>query len=149
MPHDNLVYFYINSMLEYCGIRCKIRYCESPPDDADPAIWQPPSWHEALSHFPAKKHPDLWAKMVARREILANQGQLRSPDYWNTESELPDRKHFYAIKVDKIRAYGWFSTRHKGVFYISHFAFKKGAKLATEDTHRVIQNWRKIEEKPK
>ena len=64
--------------------------------------------------------------MAARRKHLADRGQLRSPDHWNTEGRLPDGKHFFAIKADKIRAYGWYSVRHKGVFYISHFAFKKG-----------------------
>lgn len=84
--------------------------------------------------------------MTARRHMLADKGQLRSPDYWNTEGDLPNLKKFYALKADKIRAYGWFSGRHKGVFYISHFAFKKGQKLAASDTHRVIENWRQIEE---
>jgi len=41
--------------------------------------------------------------------------------------------------------YGWFSSRHKGVFYISHLT-KKGQKLAQEDTSQVIKNWRLIEE---
>jgi len=71
--------------------------------------------------------------MVARRKLLADNGQLRSPDHWNTEADLPNGKKFYAIKADKIRAYGWFSSKHKGVFYISHFAFKQGQKLATTD----------------
>jgi hypothetical protein len=84
--------------------------------------------------------------MLARRQLLADRGQLRSPDYWNTEGDLPDGKHFYAIKADRVRAYGWFSLRNKGVFYISHFAFKKGQKLATKDAKRVVSNWRQIEE---
>ena len=84
--------------------------------------------------------------MLARQTILADKAQLRSPDHWNTEGETPDGKRFYAIKVDKIRAYGWFSIRHKGVFFISHFAFKKGQKLASSDANRVIANWRKFEE---
>lgn len=78
--------------------------------------------------------------------MLAETGRLRSPDYWNTEGDLPNGKKFYAIKADRIRAYGWFSNRDRGVFYISHFAFKKGKKLAAEDTNRVIRNWRAIEE---
>ena len=82
--------------------------------------------------------------MMARRNYFADQGQLRSPDYWNTEGILPDGKHFYAIKVDRLRAYGWFSRRDKGVFYISHFAYKKGQKLSPEDANKVISNWRKI-----
>jgi hypothetical protein len=115
------------------------------PED-DPSSWRAPSWDEALSHIPAGKHDNLWATMAARRQHLANVGQLRSPDHWNTEGDLPDGKHFFAIKAGKLRAYGWFSSRYKGVFYISHFAFKKGQKLASEDTNLVIQNWRRIEE---
>lgn len=134
-------------MLEYPGNRLTIRYCEEPPRDANPSTWQPPSWQEALGHVQAKKHAGIWAKMRARRKLFANNGQLRSPDHWNTEGKLPDGAHFFAIKPDnKIRAYGWFSTRHQGVFYISHFAFKKGRKLASKDRNRVIANWRDIEE---
>jgi len=133
-------------MLDYRGIRLIVRCCEQPPEDADPGVWRPPSWLEALEHVPAKRHAGIWAKMVTRRQYLADRGQLRSPDHWNKEGGLPDGSHFYAIKADKVRAYGWFSTRHKGVFYISHFAFKKGQKLASEDTKRVVADWRNIEE---
>jgi hypothetical protein len=133
-------------VLEYQGIRLTIRYCEQPPQGVDPSAWSPPSWDQALAHIPAKKHGSIFAKMLARQTILADKAQLRSPDHWNTEGETPDGKRFYAIKVDKIRAYGWFSIRHKGVFFISHFAFKKGQKLASSDANRVIANWRKFEE---
>jgi hypothetical protein len=84
--------------------------------------------------------------MAERRERLANQGQLRAPDHWNSEGTLPDGKQFYAMKAGQLRAYGWFSRRHKSVFYISHFAFKRGQKIAREDSNRVIRNWRAIEE---
>lgn len=133
-------------MVEYQGTRLTLRYCEQPPEGIDPSAWQPPSWLEALRHIPTAKHSGMTAKIAARRQYLADRGPLRSPDHWNTEGILPNGKHFYAIKVDKIRAYGWFSVRDKGVFYISHFAFKKGQKLASTDTNRVIANWRQIEE---
>jgi hypothetical protein len=132
-------------MLEYSGARLTIRYCEQPPPGAVGATWQPPSWVEASKGIPAKRLDGVLAKLVARRRVLADQGLLRTPDHWNTEGELPDGKHFYAIKVDKLRAYGWFSARHKGVFYISHFAVKQGQKLAKKDAGRVITNWRHIE----
>ncbi|WP_155999749.1 hypothetical protein [Thioalkalivibrio sulfidiphilus] len=106
----------------------------------------PPSLKDALASITAGKRDGCLARLAARREQLADTGRLRSPDYWNTEGKLPNGKHFYAIKVDKLRAYGWFSSRFPGVFYISHFAFKKGQKLAQQDTNRVIQNWRRIEE---
>lgn len=133
-------------MPEYSGRKLRIRYCEEPPSDADLEKWQPASWREALGHIPGGKHAGIWAKIAARRHMLAETGRLRSPDYWNTEGDLPNGKKFYAIKADRIRAYGWFSNRDRGVFYISHFAFKKGKKLAAEDTNRVIRNWRAIEE---
>lgn len=134
-------------MIEYAGILLSIRYCEQPAPGEDPAFWVPPSWRGAIAHLTEKKHKNVLAQMAVRRQLLAERGQLRSPDHWNTEGELPNGKKFYAIKADKIRAYGWFSNRHKGVFYISHFAFKKGQKLDPADTRRVIENWRQIEEK--
>ena len=135
----------VNSVLEYRGARLIIRYCEEPPDGTSPETWQPPSWHEALTGIPAKQRSGVTAKLAARRAVLADQGQLRMPDHWNIEGELPNGKHFYAIKAGDLRAYGWFSGKHKGVFYISHFALKTGQKLAKKDTLRVIANWRQIE----
>ena len=133
-------------MFEYRGTNLIIRCCEEPAADAALSVWMPPSLQEALRHIPTKKHAGILAKLAARRQYLANVGQLRSPDHWNTEGNLPNDKPFYAIKADRVRAYGWFSSHHKGIFYISHFAFKKGQKLAQEDTNRVIRNWRQIEE---
>jgi hypothetical protein len=100
---------------------------------------------EALAGIPTKKHANVLAQFTARREVLANRGQLRSPDHWNTEGELPNGKHFYAIKAGDLRGYGWFSDKHKGVFYISHFAFKQGQKLSKKNAGRVAKNWRRIE----
>ncbi len=133
-------------MMEHRGKKLTIRYCEVPPTGADLATWEMPSWSAAIQNFPEGKRDGVKARMLARRNYLADGGQLRSPDHWNTEAELPDGKRFVAIKVDKLRAYGWFSSRHKGVFYISHFAYKRGQKLAAEDTNQVIANWRLIEE---
>lgn len=86
------------------------------------------------------------AQMMARREYLADRGPLRVPDHWNTEGTLPDGSQFYALKAGPLRAYGWFSSRFKGVFFISHFAFKRGQKIARQDAARVIRNWRAVED---
>lgn len=133
-------------MEEYRGAKLTIRYCEQPPADSEGELWMPPSLREALGSIQAGKHATCMSQLAARRERLANTGRLRSPDHWNTEARLPNGSRFYAIKVGKLRAYGWFSTRYKGVFYISHFAFKKGQKLSSQDEQRVIKNWRRIEE---
>jgi len=130
---------------DYKGQKLLIRYCEQAPSNTELTPWKPQSLLESLAHLPIGKHDGLIAKMAARIQYLADEGQLRSPNHFNTEGELPNDKHFYAIKIDKLRAYGWFSSRHKGVFFVSHFAFKKGQKLAKEDSNRVIENWREFE----
>lgn len=86
------------------------------------------------------------AKTMAMLKRLADGGQLRNPDQMNTESNLPDGKKYFAIKPHKhVRVYGWFSSKHKGTFFISHFSYKNAKKLSAEDDNRVIQNWRNIE----
>jgi hypothetical protein len=120
---------------EHQGKRLTIRYCHGAAE----------SLVEVLESLPAKKHPACLAQLVARRNQLAEVGQLRSPDHWNTEGNLPQGSKFYAIKAGKIRAYGWFSDKHKGVFYISHFIYKDTQKLDKSDLNRVCNNWRKVE----
>lgn len=120
---------------EYAGLRLKIRYCEADPRE---------SWNEAIGHIEPHRIDSTKAKMTALRKRLADFGKIRSKEHFRTEGDLPDGSHFYALKSHKIRAYGWFSN---GVFYISHFAYKKGQKLSKADTNKVIANWRKIEGK--
>ena len=136
--------------MDHTGHKLTIRCCEQPaPDAVEVGNWLPPSWIEAISHIELSKHDGIMAQIVARRNFLADGNQLRCPDHWNTEGELPNGKSFYAMKAGKIRVYGWFSSRDKSVFYISHFAFKRGQKLATADTNIVCANWRRIEERAK
>lgn len=134
-------------MVEYRGKRLTIRYCEQPETGDAPETWRPPSLVDALSHLSEAKGKNAMATLIARRNHLADAGQLRFPDFWNTEGVLPNGKHFYAIKAGKLRAYGWFSNKHNGVFFISHFAFKRQQKLSREDSRLVIRNWRDIEER--
>lgn len=133
-------------MVEFKGKRLTIRYFEQPSAEEDPVTWLPPSLVDSLGHMPAGTVDKIMATMGARRQLLADGVQLRSPDHWNTEGLLPNGKHFYAIKSNKLRAYGWFSSRHKAVFFISHFAFKASEKLSPEDANLVVHNWREIEE---
>jgi hypothetical protein len=139
------VYISVNSMLSHKGSCLTIRYCEQPPDGTDQGAWEPESWRQALRHIPVGKHDRCRAEVHVRLDRLAKEGRLRSPDYFRKEGKLPDGKHFYAVKAGKVRAYGWFSKQHKSVFYVSHFAFKKGGKLTKEDANKVKKNWRRIE----
>lgn len=124
-----------------------IWHCETDEQDPDA---DPPSWLESVARIPKpteERISKVKAQMVARQRRLEAGEQLRSPDHFRTEGELPDGKHFYAIKVGDIRAYGWFSRKHKRVFIISHYKYKDSDKLDPVDTARVVANWRNVEER--
>lgn len=116
------------------GMRFEIWFAEDDPQS---------NFKEALDRWQHKEEQQkkLIARMYAQLQQLADTGRLRSPDKWKTEDVLPNGKHYYAVKMGKIRAYGWYSTKHAGVFYISHFAFKRSQKLLPVDDNRVQRNW--------
>lgn len=120
------------------GMRLEVRFAEDDPQS---------NFKEALDRWRAniEKQKLLMARMYTQLQQLADTGQLRSPDKWRTESTLPNNKHYYAVKMGKIRAYGWYSTKYAGIFYISHFAFKRSEKLHKDDHNRVTGNWNNIE----
>lgn len=121
---------------EHKGSRFTVRYCEGAKD----------SYDAAMAHVPEAKRGACIAQFVARRNRLASGAQMRSPDHFNTEANLPDGKPFYAIKTTQgLRAYGWYG-RERGIFYISHFTFKTRQKLDPADTERVCNNWRLIQD---
>lgn len=129
------------------GRRLSIQFFEPCPSGSNPGDHRlPESWDEAIVHFPKDKESSLKAKFFALAKRLADHAQLRSPDKWNKEGKLPNGKDFYAIKPDKkLRAYGWYSSKHKSTFVISHFAFKDGEKLSKSNEDRVGTNWRTFE----
>ncbi|RJG10954.1 hypothetical protein D3879_14845 [Pseudomonas cavernicola] len=118
----------------------KLKVCEMPGANE--------SLSEALEHVPKNLHLAGRAKLLALSKKLADAGNLRMPEHFNKEAQLPNGSHFYAVKTNstiRLRAYGWFSTKVKGTFIISHYAYKKGAKLDDRDTNRVIESWRRVE----
>lgn len=123
--------------MEFRGQRLTIRYCQGAEATRT----------EAMNQIPVHLHATTLAQFTSRRKAFADTGNLRSPEFFNSEGDLPNGKCFWAIKTQtRLRAYGWFSSRHRGVFFISHFAFKRGEKLAKADTNIVVANWRRIEE---
>ncbi|MFZ5660926.1 MAG: hypothetical protein ACOY5C_13870 [Pseudomonadota bacterium] len=123
-------------MGEHVGNRLTIRYC----DGAEASL------QEALRHIPAHLKDRCIAQFVARRNLLADGEQMRKPEHFNTEGALPDGGNFFAIKTTQgLRAYGWFSSRHRHVFFISHFVFKNYDKLKRADEDLVRRNWEKEE----
>lgn len=90
------------------------------------------SWSDAVAHATIACE----AQLRARAQRLADVGKLRTPDQFNPEGD-----GFYAIKANcGLRAYGWFHSKRRGVFMISHFIYKNRRKLAQEDKARMLNN---------
>jgi len=125
----------------------RLTVCFVEDDGAENEWNELPSWMEAIGHLSVKpgQVEKVYAQMFAKFKRLSNGERLRNPDHFNTEGDLPNGKHFYAVKTGKIRAYGWYSDRHKGVFVVSHFIYKQGEKLSNADKKRVQNNWKRIE----
>ncbi len=55
---------------DYKGKKLVIRYCEQPQSEMEltqnvgQLQWKPPSFREALAHFPAGKHAGMIAKLA-------------------------------------------------------------------------------------
>jgi hypothetical protein len=74
-------------------------------------------------------------------ERFANLGKLRSPDQMNPEGD-----GIFAIKARSgLRAYGWYHSRKRGTFVISHYICKKKQKLDPADLERAQRNRAKYE----
>ncbi|WP_287963470.1 hypothetical protein [Alcanivorax sp.] len=128
------------------GHRLTVCFVEDVADEAsDDKFKSVPSWREAISHLEPARADSAYARMNARLKRLANYARLRSPDQFRKEGTLPDGKDFYAVKAGKVRCYGWYSTKYKGVFIVSHFAFKQQKKLDPADERRVNNSWARIE----
>ena len=78
------------------------------------------SFIEATSYVPPNKDA-CTAQLIGLIRRLADFGRLRSPEQMNNEES-----GFYAIRARcGLRAYGWYHTKIRGVFVISHFIMKK------------------------
>jgi len=128
--------------LKFVGRHLTVWFAEGGSDEGLESL---PSWCEAVSHLQSGKVESTYARMRVQLQRLADGASLRNPDRFNTEGELPDGKHFFAVKVGQIRAYGWYSTKYKRAFIVSHFVFKKKQKLDAADIRRVHTNWKRIE----
>lgn len=75
-------------------------------------------------------------QLDALTKRLGDKGSLRSPDQFRNEDE-----QIYAIKTRcGLRAYGWFHTKRRGVFVISHYIFKTWKKMKKIDRDRATNN---------
>ena len=90
------------------------------------------SWKESSNRAP--DHCIAQLSRLAQR--LADLGKLRSPDQFNDEGD-----GFWAIKARcGLRAYGWYHSKRRRVFVISHFILKTKPRLSQADKARMKHN---------
>jgi len=128
------------------GTHLAIRFLENDKGDKAQDNWNKlGSWLEAAKHFKAEKADTIYVQMHIKMKRMSDGNRLRNPIHFNKEGDLPNGKKFYAIKQDKVRAYGWYSDSEKGVFIISHFAYKNRQQLSDKDKKKVVANWKRVE----
>lgn len=115
----------------YQGRKYKVVHCEGAKE----------SFEEALGHVTASARNSRKAAMFVIIKRMAD-GKDLSRDSFPSEGNLPDGNRFKAFKKQPIRAYGWFSRKYDGVFFISHYIHKNVQKLQKNDIRKVCNNWR-------
>lgn len=99
---------------------------------------------------PTKKHKSMLISLKLQVERLSS--GRRTPELSiKQEGLLPSYqgkppKHFFAIKKIPIRGYFWESDFHDMTYFISHYIYKDFDKLDSNDTAKVCNNWKRIEE---
>lgn len=86
-----------------------------------------------------------WERLADHGKDSLSSENFPSEDYLPSH-EGKNNERFYCFKRIPLRAYCWFSQKHEGRVYISHFIHKKKQKLDARDTEKVRKNWRRIEE---
>ena len=87
------------------------------------------SWERADDQVPGQRKPCV-AQLIARLNLLAEKGRLRSPDHMRHEGD-----GIYAVKARcGLRAYGWFCNFDgRRAYVISHVVLKKQQKARPSD----------------
>lgn len=108
------------------------------------------SFKKALSKVKSNQQKKCIRVIANQIERLAN-GEEMAKEHFPQEALLPPNRfgkksHFYAIKRIPLRGYCWFSERVDHTIFISHFIYKKRNDLHPNDTEKVHNAWRRIEE---
>ena len=124
----------------YKGSKFEITHC-------DGAV---ASFDEAMTHVDARKRQTFTRAIEMQVQRLAD-GHRMSKENFPQEGELPKRKgqqkakKFNALKRIPIRGYCWLSDKYPSKYFISHYVYKDYDKLKEKDTHKVKDNWTRIE----
>lgn len=120
------------------GNRCFVRGCNGANDTLIQAM-------KTIPNGPQSKK--VGAKLVSYLKQLADGEQLRSPDRFRTEGDLPGKStgKFFAVRLKNgaanIRVYIFV---FKGDWWISHFTNKKKNKLSRGDKEKVEESYRSL-----
>lgn len=96
---------------------------------------------ESLHEAEAGCRESCRIQLYALIKRLADRGELRVPDQFVSEGN-----GIWAIKTRcGLRAYGWYHSRKRGVFVISHYINKKRQKMRRSDLERIERNRKSYE----
>lgn len=110
------------------------------------------SFEKALARVhPANKQRRMTRNIISQIKRLSN-GDKLSREHFPKEAALPrlagqtSTEHFNALKRMPIRGYCWKSQTRPNTYFISHYIYKNYNDLSSDETKKVINNWRRIEE---
>lgn len=116
--------------LYYSGRRLTIEQTEDAAE----------SWAQAVGSVPGNQ-ASCPAALAVRIKRLADYGVLHGEKMFREEGKTRGDVKVFAIKAKcGLRAYGWYHTKRRGVFVISHFIFKSHKKMRDQDRQRLERN---------
>lgn len=99
------------------------------------------SWDAVARKLPVQKANVIEGQLIQLFSDWIDGVRLHG-NWAEPEANLDASTKFFAIKRIPIRAYFWYSQRHKDTIVISHYVKKTWLKLRQADINRVRKNWR-------
>jgi hypothetical protein len=98
------------------------------------------SWEKVAAKLDDRKAALIEGQLIALFDDWINGSRFHS-GWAEPEGNLTRATKFFAIKRIPIRAYFWYSKKHKNTIVVSHYVKKIWRKLRPEDTRLVKANW--------
>ena len=98
------------------------------------------SWEKVAAKLDHRKAALIEGQLIAVFDDWINGSRFHS-GWAEPEGKLAKATKFFAIKRIPIRAYFWYSKKHKNTIVVSHYVKKTWRKLRSEDTKLVVANW--------
>ena len=98
------------------------------------------SWEKVAAKLDGRKAALIEGQLIALFDDWINGSRFHS-GWAEPEGNLTRATKFFAIKRIPIRAYFWYSKKHKNTIMVSHYVKKTWRKLRPQDTKLVKANW--------